>query len=384
VSPTLISGAPLLVSLLFSAAIYIVWRRRPQAAHARVWSAAFALIALGWLVVIVTAVAARAAPVPGAAPSLCWLAAALLFVHGLRQRAHRSDMGVVLAAIWAAIGFANAVLFDMVRFGDPLLPAYVPMLTAIGLMLAAVAVGPRWRKNSYLNWCATGLLTCIAIANIVLLWLLLNFGASPTLAMTVPLVATLTYVALGLAAMLLLTEDLAIALERIARTDPLTGVWNRRGFDEAAPHLLDRLRRGSGPFVAAVAIADIDSFKSINDRYGHTTGDEVLVAFAQLLRNAAESGDLVARLGGEEFVLLAVGVDGAALHERVELVRQTVGMLGGIKGELPAVTVSFGVAEVAPGTLALRDALERADHALYRAKETGRNRSVLDGAEDRF
>lgn len=383
-NPAILSIAPLLVSLLFSGAIYIVWRRRPQALHAKAWSTAFALIAAGWLVIIAIATAHGPSLVPGAAPSLCWLAAALLFVHGLRQRAHRADKGIVLAAIWGGIGFANAVLFDLVRFGDPLLPAYVPVLTAIGLVLAAVAVGPRWRKNSYLDWCATGLLAAFALANILLLWLFLNGGTAPLLTTIVPIAATLTYVSLGLAAMLLLTEDLAIALERVARTDPLTGVWNRRGFDEAAPHLLDRLRRGPGPYMAAVAIADIDSFKSVNDRYGHTTGDKVLTGFARLLRNAAEGGDLVARLGGEEFVLLAVGVDAAALHERVELVRQTIGMLGGTNGDLPSVTVSFGVADVAPGTLALRDALERADHALYRAKETGRNRSVIDGANDRY
>jgi diguanylate cyclase (GGDEF)-like protein len=157
----------------------------------------------------------------------------------------------------------------------------------------------------------------------------------------------------------------------------LTGVWNRRGFDEAAPHMLAKLR-AEGRDRAAVAIADIDSFKAINDCYGHTTGDQVLIQFAKLLGTAVRPGDLLARLGGEEFVLLAVGVDALELYQRVEHVRGLVALPSEDGVALPSITASFGVAQLSPDTLALRDAMERADHSLYKAKREGRNRTIID------
>jgi len=129
---------------------------------------------------------------------------------------------------------------------------------------------------------------------------------------------------------------------------------------------------------AAVAIADIDSFKAINDCYGHNTGDKVLIQFAKLLGTAIRPGDLLARLGGEEFVLLAIGVDALELYQRVEHVRGLVALPNEDGVGLPSITASFGVAQLSSDTLSLRDAMERADRSLYQAKREGRNRTVID------
>ncbi len=374
----IISGIPLFVGLLFSGAIHIVWRRRPDAAYARTWSVAFAFAAGGWASEIGTALLVGASPVPGVAASLCWLAASLMFVQGWRQRARRPDRGAALAAIWAGIAVAGGLLSDLTPLRAPLLAGCAPLLAAVGLALGAIAIEPRLRRARVSDWLAAVVLLCFALGNILLDLLWVAGGSAWAMADTVPLGASLVYVALGLVVMLMLSEDLAIALEKVARTDPLTGVWNRRAFNEAAPYLLNRLKRSSRPLLAAVAISDIDAFKGINDRFGHATGDEVLVGFTRLLSEAVGQGDLLARLGGEEFALLATGVSGEALYERVEHLRQTISTRSDADGNLPVITASFGVAEVSLPGMGLRDALERADRALYRAKQLGRNRTVLD------
>jgi diguanylate cyclase (GGDEF)-like protein len=370
---------PLAISGLFAGALLAIWRRRPEAAHAMNWGAAFAAIAVGWLAVVGTTSILHTAPLPGAAPSLCWLAAALLLVQGLRQRAGRPDRAAALAAIWTTIALAISLLTDLAPRMRDATPPTIALLTGLGLIVAAVAVGPRRsRKMRKFDWGATALLGTFAVANLALVVGLYAIDRESNLAVSfIALGGSVTYVCLGLATVLLLNQDFGVVLERLARTDPLTGVWNRRGFDEAAPHLLARLRTEHRDR-AAVAIADIDSFKAINDGYGHTTGDQVLVHFAKILGSAVRPGDLLARLGGEEFVLLAVGVDAVELYQRVEHVRGMVALPSDEGVTLPSITASFGVAQISPDTLALRDAMERADHALYQAKREGRNRSVID------
>lgn len=370
---------PLLISGLFAGALLTIWRRRQEASHAMSWGAAFSALTVGWLAILGTTVVLQTAPLPGAAPSLCWLAAALLLVQGLRQRAGRPNRAAALAAIWTTMALAISLLSDLSPVMLDIIPPTTALLTGLGLLLAAVAVGPRRsRRSRGFDWAATGLLVTFALINLTLVVSLVAIRHDHERVIAfMALGATVAYVGLGLATVLLLNQDFGVVLERLARTDPLTGIWNRRGFDEAAPHLLARAKaepRGR----AAVAIADIDSFKAINDRYGHTTGDAVLVSFAKILSTAVRPGDLLARLGGEEFALLAVGVDAAELYQRMEHVRGLVALPSEQDIGLPPITASFGVAQLDGKTWLLRDALERADHALYRAKREGRNRTIVD------
>ena len=369
---------PLVISGLFAGALLAIWRRRREATHAMSWGAAFAAIMVGWLSVLGTTFVLNVAPLPGATPSLCWLAAALLLVHGLRQRGGRPDRAAALGAIWTGIALSISLLQDLEPVMRQEIPATVALLNGIGLLLAAVAVGPRRSRKQRFDWYATILLASFAAANLVLVVGLVFIEHRTNQAISfIALGSAAAYVGLGLVTVLLLNQDFGIVLERLARTDPLTGVWNRRGFDEAAPHLLAKLEV-EGRDRAAVAIADIDSFKAINDCYGHTTGDKVLVQFAKLLGTAIRPGDLLARLGGEEFVLLALGVDALELYQRVEHVRGLVALPNEDGVALPSITASFGVAQINPDTLSLRDAMERADRSLYQAKREGRNRTVID------
>ena len=165
-------------------------------------------------------------------------------------------------------------------------------------------------------------------------------------------------------------------LEKLALTDPLTGLANRRAFQEALEAELARVARHGRP--AAVLLLDLDHFKAVNDTWGHAVGDEVLAGFAQILRRGCRRGDLAARIGGEEFALLlpATGLAPAlAVGERIR--RATEWRPLGRSAQVP-VTVSVGVAST-EGLPAPPDTLElvpRADAALYRAKGEGRNRVV--------
>lgn len=166
-------------------------------------------------------------------------------------------------------------------------------------------------------------------------------------------------------------------LDDLSTTDPLTGLGNRRRFDIAVGEL--RAAVASGEAVA-VAMIDIDHFKAINDHHGHLIGDTVLSLVAKRLRADARDDDTLVRWGGEEFLVLRTGGDCASLAGSVEHMRTAVAdrpMAVGVDQIVP-VTVSGGWAVGPVGDL---DAvIERADAALYQAKEQGRNRVVADGS----
>ncbi len=155
----------------------------------------------------------------------------------------------------------------------------------------------------------------------------------------------------------------------LARHDPLTMLPNRRALDERlAVALADRARTGR-PLSAAVV--DLDHFKRINDDHGHDAGDRALIAVADRLRTCVGESGLVARAGGEEFVMLMPGRDAARGGELAEAARAAVAAAP-VAGEV-RVTISVGVAEASGDGDGL---LAAADAALYRAKHDGRNRVV--------
>jgi len=157
-----------------------------------------------------------------------------------------------------------------------------------------------------------------------------------------------------------------------ARVDKLTGVLNRRGFEERAAVELDRARR-DGAWIGA-ATFDIDYFKRVNDEWGHETGDHVLQRLGDVLRTESRSADVVARMGGEEFVTLLPGAQAGEAMAYAERVRAA--FADDSEGELPVVTISAGVsAALAP--VKVEELLHSADSALYAAKRAGRDRALV-------
>jgi diguanylate cyclase (GGDEF)-like protein len=164
-------------------------------------------------------------------------------------------------------------------------------------------------------------------------------------------------------------------LSRISQTDQLTGLFNRRGFDDTAALALASARKREVP--VTVFLCDIDHFKSINDRFGHEAGDKVLVEIADVLRwLAKKEGVLVARYGGEEFAGLMVGVTRDRAERYAEQVRTACAAREIPIGEnLERVTISLGFT-VSCADADLVELMRIADRALYAAKRRGRDRVV--------
>lgn len=174
------------------------------------------------------------------------------------------------------------------------------------------------------------------------------------------------------------TDDLTRLNAQLAEqavTDPLTGALNRRGFEEAAAHEVERSRRYFGGL--ALIFFDLDHFKAINDRYGHDAGDVVLKSVGQVVRNTIRASDVFARQGGEEFAVLVPGATAESARQLAEKIRLAIGFALSPDSGLPTVSASLGVALLRSGE-DLASLMYRTDQLLYQAKKSGRNRVVTE------
>jgi diguanylate cyclase (GGDEF)-like protein len=185
----------------------------------------------------------------------------------------------------------------------------------------------------------------------------------------------LLVVVVGLTLIAAVVVDVIEELHGRAMEDPLTGLLNRRGFEEAARK---QIAKAKGRCLS-VAVCDIDHFKTINDSYGHVDGDAVLVKVAELLRENLRRCDEVSRFGGEEFVMLLSDIHREDARDLIERLRRAIEETrfgsGNLRGR--RITASFGIAEYRVGE-ELEDAIRRADRMLYAAKRNGRNSALVD------
>ena len=171
--------------------------------------------------------------------------------------------------------------------------------------------------------------------------------------------------------------------EEAGMRDDVTAVGNRRFFDACFAEEVERARRAGDDF--CLALADIDKFKRVNDRFGHLVGDRLLRLFANILVQNVRGQDKIARFGGEEFALMFPGarlVDAVSVVERIRRILESKQWSIEPSGErVGKVTASFGVAKLRANESG-DDLLRRVDQCLYEAKNQGRNRVVADGADD--
>jgi diguanylate cyclase (GGDEF)-like protein len=217
---------------------------------------------------------------------------------------------------------------------------------------------------------ALSIVACIAIAHGVVL---LSLGSpSGYRDRWVDVMASVCVVAAFVLMLTRRNEQLQARLSDEARTDALTGLLNRRGFDERATVELAHALRDGGSL--ALVAFDVDYFKRVNDEWGHETGDRVLARVGAVLAGNARDIDVLARVGGEEFVALLPGADSADAATFTERIRTAIAASDA--AGLPTVRVSAGVAAaVTPPSIATL--LERADSALYAAKRAGRDQTVV-------
>lgn len=275
--------------------------------------------------------------------------------------------------LYTLVGVGFACVIDGKLLGRPEFVLATSLLYLMGLLIAKA---PLWLNLACggitVLVCATMLswlgLDATAIRRVVFfhgLWA----GVVGTAAWVVQRLNRQLYVAeRELRQTLAANQHLLAETEKLARTDPLTALPNRRQFFRSGEAAL-AASRGSGQPLALLAL-DVDHFKRINDQGGHQLGDTVLREVAQCCRASLRNTDLAARIGGEEFALLLPATDLAQAQQLAERLRQEIAAL-----QLPAaVTVSIGCAELSAEMGSVDALLARADEALYAAKENGRNR----------
>jgi diguanylate cyclase (GGDEF)-like protein len=280
---------------------------------------------------------------------------------------------------------AVLIIFALLVFIGPRMPRWALALlgpVGVGLIAYAIATTPGtgdgavlyalpvlWTTMFFGRRGAIGIVLCVAVAHAVALMAMPAANSYP--GRWVDVMVSACSIAVVILALDHRNKVLVARLASEARTDALTGLLNRRGFDERAVIELAHARRYRGQM--AVATFDIDHFKHINDEWGHQTGDLVLAHLARVLSVEGREIDVVARLGGEEFTVLLPGSDDADAEAFTERVRRALAT-GHV--DLPTVRVSAGVvATDTPDTI--DQLLRRADAALYEAKRSGRDRTVI-------
>jgi diguanylate cyclase (GGDEF)-like protein len=295
-----------------------------------------------------------------AAPWIGWWTLALFALsalnllavdHRLRTSAHPERVSVTAILITLALLGAGVVLS-----GGPRSPA-LPWLVLPAAMTAA-----RFRPQ-------------VVVAGLVLtvfLTLFVTLGVDPraTLADPVPVIATLALLA-GVVSIVWALQAAELHHRDEAILDPLTGLLNRHALAPRFVELSHQARLTQQPI--CVVLCDVDSFKAVNDRYGHDRGDAVLRDIAYELRKRLRSFELVYRLGGEEFLIVLPGVtqqEGQEMAERLRVAVQDANPTG------IAVTISVGLSAASGEQVVYETLFKTADRALYEAKRTGRNRVI--------
>lgn len=280
---------------------------------------------------------------------------------------------------WPVVGAIAALtlLLPVIRAGLPYHPLTYQLMYQAPFTLAVAACAwvvlcdsPRQRSDLVL----AGILVLLAAHFPVKAYLQVQMGTARSAKYIDTTYALVSQVSSGI---LLLATGLILLLKSVqavvresqiaAETDILSGLLNRRGFDNRAERVIARAKGRP----VALLILDIDHFKVVNDTFGHSTGDAAIRAFAALLSRTVPPPALIARRGGEEFAVLLDGTGLEAARLQAEAIR--LATFSHAEDGLPKLTVSIGVAGLAPSH-PLREAMERADAALYEAKRAGRNR----------
>lgn len=370
---SIVALASAVLGLLLALVLVLTIPHVPDAEGAGYWALAFLPLGLG------SALVGRGEALPALLLMLrepLLLSGYALLLIGLRQYLR-------LGQPWA---LAGAVVFSAMVLSALFVALYPSASARLGIRVSGIAVlmgaavwslqtvrEPALRGVRYFLQGACGLIAALAVLRLLLL--LAPEGASSwalPLVQLASMITTLSVLAVICGLVLLMTARMNEALLQLTIRDPLTGVFNRRGLDDAMSTVLSFAKRVGRP--VAVLACDIDHFKRVNDTHGHAVGDAVLRQFAQGLSEAFPQADLVGRLGGEEFVVVLPGADADTALREAERVRTLVAGQVFVAGEGELrLTASIGVACAPTAQASWSELMARADAALYQAKSQGRN-----------
>jgi diguanylate cyclase (GGDEF)-like protein len=372
------------VAVLFVAAItaVIFWRRNPQEIALQEWAVAMCLGGMGSLVLGVFG------PVP-ASLGMGILGNCLVFASFAMswEAMRRFNGGPAANGRVAILIVAFVVIFSTARYlgADVRVRAVLISLAVTPLaFLASREILRGGRKEPLSSRTPTGVIFGAIGVDMVLRAIDASFSPPviPELAFFddpiqshLVFAMTISLVCLSVSGLSMMEQERQLKrLEQAALTDELTQLPNRRFFDERGGRLTRRASRRGAP--ACILMMDLDRFARINERFGHAGGDRALAAFAALLREHIRPTDLVARYGGEEFCALLIDTDVTEGERIAQRLRAAVaGLAVDMRGQPIGFTVSVGVAALQRDDLG--GSIERADQALYRAKQQGRDRVAV-------
>lgn len=373
------SVASVVLSLLFgtsivmTTAMLVAWLYFGRQRYVLTWTACYAVAIIQWAA-NAGAFFLHSKPLYVVTIVALIISASLLAI-GVRQRSGRH---VPVALLGAPTGVAiAAMIFVMSPMGDAaMLGAIIRVYVGVLIAISAVSLWPRNRSFTAPELAFFSILSLYVLAQIVMAAsAMLVQGAVESRALSraiMVMVMPAIYVGMAVAAILVVAGDLAEKLRRQVGHDALTGILNRRGLEDAAMRAIANAQRHRSAL--SLVVCDLDGFKALNDTYGHLAGDDALRAFAQLLIAAMRRGDVVARMGGDEFGVLLIDTPADAAADVMERVRDEAQCLA--LDRLPSLPLraSFGIAQMEAGDVSLNDLVARADTALYIAKNAGRDR----------
>ncbi|MBB6487129.1 sensor domain-containing diguanylate cyclase [Rhizobium lusitanum] len=358
------------MSAIFSISLLALWWQHRRLPYIAIFASSYAIRTVCFIIAFI-ALNQQTLPLRLVSNALILLTMVLLSVgisQKYKKRPHYTVLVIIVLATLSGLGFYTVVHDSLVA-----------RAAIIGLGLAAICLTildeiPERPKRTSVESLLFWLVAASAI----------TFGCRPLFAMpslvgedfesaywlAISISDTLICSTLAVSIFAIIAVDVTEKIRSEAERDYLSGLLNRRGFERHANAILHaRSNRGS----SALIVSDLDLFKSINDRFGHATGDRVIQCFAELLSHKSPPGAILARLGGEEFAILLPSSDLGLAHQVAEDLRQAfkVSAPGIVQGGL-CPTASFGIA-AASGAEELGVLLDHADRALYRAKTEGRD-----------
>lgn len=325
---------------------------------------------------------------------LCAVAAAVTIVFAVADPSNHPNWvqimitvaiaAAVIAAGWSMkfAGPAHPRIWAVCPFIAVAVIVALDLLTSDGSVAGQVFfVFPALYGASQLRWRAALCISVITVVGeiiVVVVELPLRLGLTDAVYVSSALLTTVALLVVAGE-----RQDALIAqLKRQAAIDPLTGLATRRVLDHAAQSALSTSANGDG---TALILLDVDDFKSVNDRYGHPGGDEVLIRLARLLADGCREGDIVSRMGGDEIAVLLPGCSLDAVARRADQimwdVRATEFRVTG--DQTVSISVSAGLAHAPTHAVEVQALYAAADAALYEAKRAGRNRIGAPPTPDR-
>lgn len=365
-------------SILLVIIFFIAWLSFGRKAYALIWSLTFLVASIQWASNLV-----GADPYPS--PEIYWIVVNLLAltVISLAFLGHRQRVGLKtspLSLIGAALILeAGIIWFTSFDSHQGLRSALLPMYAFVMMLWVSKIILVNSPRNTPTVWGAGLVVFLFALSQLAVAWAGFQQGVHADayyadLHLTILFtVLPSAFVGMGLFTVLLLASDMAEELRLHSIMDLLTGTLNRRGIEEAIKPAFAQARRYGQPL--SIVMTDIDFFKTINDDYGHVTGDNALALFAQTLRDELRAEDIVGRMGGEEFIMVLPNTDlekGRVLIERLRhIVASTLITTNDYRFNM---TASFGLSILQDMDDDMNASIHRADQALYKSKELGRNR----------